>query len=136
MIKILILAYFLLIGLDILNIVDLRTLVYSFLLSKRNKKSAQKIHLEQPRKNKFTLSYIDKYAVYKREFRFFQKGLVLYYYTLIPQYFLLIVVNLFSSTLALILIFLFFLLKFIIAIMIACQFSHNRVSRFDKRYKE
>ena len=34
MIKILILAYFLLIGLDILNIVDLRTLVYSFLLGK------------------------------------------------------------------------------------------------------
>ena len=134
MIKILVLAYFLLIGIDTLNIVDLRKLVYSFLLSKRNKKSAQKIHLEQSRENRFTLSYIHKYAVYKREFRFFQKSLMIYYYTIIPQYFFIIAINFISLYVTLALLIIFFMIKFVIAMMISTQFSHNRISRFDKRY--
>ena len=72
--------------------------------------------------------------MYKKEFKFFQKSLAIYYYTLIPQYFFIITVNIFSMVIAAILLFAFFVLKFVIAIIIACQFSHNRVSKFDKKY--
>ena len=45
-----------------------------------------------------------------------------------------ITANMFSMVIAAILLFAFFVLKFVIAIIIACQFSHNRVSKFDKKY--
>ena len=134
MIKILVLSYFLLAGIDFFNLLDLRKLVYSFLLSQRNTKGAKKIHLVQPLKSRITLSYIYEYAVYKKEFRFFQKSLMIYYYTLAPQYFFVITVNFFSIRISLMLLFVFFALKFIIAFMISCQFSSKRISKFDKRW--
>ena len=119
---------------DYANLTALRDLVYSFLLSKRNIKGAKKIHLMQTRKDRFTLSYIKDYAIYPREYRFFQRCLIVYYCATIPLYLLFIAVNLFFAKIALILIFVFMIIKIIIFLMIMTQFS-CKISRFDKRYK-
>ena len=120
---------------DGINLLELRKLVYSFLLSKRNIKGARKIHAEQTKCDRFTLAYIENYAIHKREFCFFQKLLVIYYYTVIPQYLLLILVGCFSITACIVLISIFFVLKIIAAVIIRANFSADRISRFDKRYK-
>ena len=71
MIDVLILSYISLIGLDLINLIDLRKLVYSFLLSKRNLRGADKIHKMQSKKDRLSLSYIKEYTIYPKSFRFF-----------------------------------------------------------------
>ena len=58
MVDLLILSTVILLILDCLLITTLRKLIYSFLLSKRNLKSAKKIHQQQSKTNRITLSYI------------------------------------------------------------------------------
>ena len=40
-----------------------RDLLFSFLLSKRNRKKAKEIHRAQSKKDRFTMSYIKEYAI-------------------------------------------------------------------------
>lgn len=71
MIETLITLYFANAFTDAVNLYILRDLVYSFLLSKRKPKDARKIHKEQTKRDRFTLSYIKSYAIYPKEFIFF-----------------------------------------------------------------
>lgn len=66
----------------------LQTMVYGFLLSKRNDKTARKIHQQQSKKDRFTLSYIKNHTIYPTQFRRFYKFRLFYIYSLVPQYIL------------------------------------------------
>lgn len=132
--NILMLLYILLIGLDLINLIDLRWLIYSFLLSKRNLKGAKKIHNMQSKKARFSLAYIKEYTIYPKAFRFFYGFRLINLFLLVPQYITIVILNLFSVFATIILIGIFVIAKIFIAIFIRSQFSSNRISRFDKRY--
>lgn len=134
MVSTLTLFYFMIVVIDIINLIDLRKLTYSFLLSKRNLKAAKKIHSAQTRTNKITLSYIRNYTAYPKEFNVFQKLWIVYILIIVPQYVSIVIVNFFSILLAKILLIIVGIVKFVFAIVIAAQFSSKRISRFDKRY--
>ena len=132
MVEILASLYVVLLLSDFILILDLRKLVYSFLLSKRNIKGARKIHLLQSKISKITLAYIKDYAIYPREFRFFWRIWMIVLVTVIPQYVIAIICNIFSLRLAVILLIVFFIIKIALNILVAFQFK-GRISRFDKR---
>ncbi len=134
MLKTKLLICFLLILFDFINLVDFRKLLYSFLLSKRNKRGAKKIHRKQTLKDRLTLSYINVYTDYNKEFKFFQKCYTVYSCSIIPQYLILIIANLLSLSYTFMLGGFFFITKVIIAIVLRSQFSSNRISKFDKRF--
>ncbi len=119
---------------DIILFCDLRELVCSFLLSKRNRKGAEKIHMEQSKWARFTLSYIKNYAVYPKEYAFFHGLYNAVMIWVLPQYILLILVSVFWADWFLVCAGVFGAIKIILFIIVRLQFNANRISRFDKRY--
>ena len=134
MTTILILLYIELGLLDILLILDLRKLLFSFLLTKHNLKGAKKIHISKNRINRFSLSYIGEYAIYQKEFKRFYKLWIWVFAILVPQYIILIFTNLFSEIIALILLVICCLVKMFLNFIVRIQFNSHRISKFDKRY--
>ena len=126
------LLYVLNIAIDCIILSELRELVYSFLLSKRNIKGAKKIHSLQSRRDRFTLSYIKNYAIFPKEFRFFQKCWIAEVASIIPQYIALVVVNFISSSTTVVVLFVLFVTKIALQIALYTQFS-NKISKYDKR---
>ena len=120
---------------DIISLIRLRDLVYSFLLSKLKEQFAWKIHKEQDFKSKFTLSYIENYTLFPKEFKFYQKCLVIYYCAFIPKNLFLLMIVLFADFYGVVFSTLVFAVRVIVAFAIESNFS-NRISRFDKRYKQ
>ena len=119
--------------LDVIDIVDIRDLVYSFLLSKRNTRAARKIHIQQTRKDRFTLSYIEEHAIYKKQFRFWHRLLIIFYCSVIPQYLILAAMLFVSNRIFLFVGFAFGGIKIIIEFLVRFQFA-GRIAKFDKRY--
>ena len=134
MTRALIFLYIGIIMLDLISLLSLRKLVYSFLLTKRNIKGAKKIHIQQTRIDRFTLSYISEFAVYKKEFKIRQKILVAYYIALIPQYSILTVISILSKHIAVVFCGALLCVKFVIETIICLEFDSKRFSKFDKRY--
>ena len=120
---------------DIWNLIRLRELVYSFLLSNRKEQDAKAIHKGQSTIDRFTLSYIQNYAIYPKEYKFYHKFLMIYYYTIVPKNVSILVVNLFIGSYAIVLSVALFVQVCIIGIAIHSNFYHH-VSRFDRRYKQ
>ena len=119
---------------DCILIVDLRKLVYSFLLSKRNIAGAKKIHKAQTKIKRILLSYIKEYAIYPKHFNFFYRMWVLVLISLIPQYIIGFTVYLVSYYASIILYGVFIMVKIILSVIVYINFNSDRVSRFDKRY--
>ena len=46
-----------------------RELLYDCLLARTNRAKARKLHLAQTRRDRITLSYIEKYTIYKKQFK-------------------------------------------------------------------
>ncbi len=135
MIKTLILGYIALLGIDLFIVADLRRLVYSFLLTKRNVKGAKKIHLSQTKKDRFTLSYVEQYAVYKEDFRFYRKFLKIYAATLLPQFAAIAVVNCISVPAAIIVLLLLIHIKLVFYFVLhISKFSSASITKYDRRY--
>lgn len=135
MTKTLILGYITLLGCETIIIESIRKLVYSFLLTKRNIKGAKKIHLSQTRKDRFTLSYIEKYAVYKEDFRFYHRLLKVYTVSIFLQFIIIGIINWFSPPIAVWVLLSLGLLKlFFGSIFIRSHFSSSRISKYDRRY--
>ena len=132
--KIIVAIYIVFILNDIILFCDLRKLIYSFLLSKRNRKGAKKIHLEQSTWARFTLSYIKDYAVYPKEYAFFHGLYKASMIWLLPQYMILTLVAIFWNDYFLLSAIIFGIIKIILCIIVGLQFNANRISRFDKRY--
>ena len=126
--------------LDVLLCNDLKNLVYSFLLSKRNIKGAKKIHDQQTKKDRFTLKYIEQHAIYPKEFRFFQSFRMIYLYSLLPVYAILGTLFLISQNVPrnvlLISIGVIIAIKFCIVAYIRFHFWTQSITVYDKRYKE
>ena len=118
-------------GLDCAILSDLKEIVYGFLLSKRNTKGAKKIHMQQCKKDRFTLLYIKEYTEYPKQFRRFYKIRLLYITLLIPQY----IILLFALTCfdAFWLANLMFILKILFFVVICMPFIENKLSIYDKR---
>ena len=136
MVKLLWLSYILLLLSDWLLISYLKSLVYSFLLSKRNKKGAAKIHKAQNAKSKFTLAYIEKHTIYPEQFQFWFRFRLITIFSIIPQYAIVIMVNIISSTFVLYLIGFLLIIKSIALYVVRSQFDSERIGRFDKSYRK
>ena len=136
MVKLLWSFYFLLLLFDGALISSLKSLVYSFLLSKRNIKGAAKIHKAQNAKSKFTLAYIEKHTIYPEQFQFWFRFRLITIFSIIPQYAIVIIVNIISSTFVLYLIGFFSIIKFIALFVVRSQFYSQTITRFDKRYRK
>ncbi len=133
MVKELILVYGSAILFDLMAICDLRTLVYSFLLTKRNHKTARKIHKSQSRKDRFTLYYIREHTLFPKEFRFYQRCWIFWVFSLLPIYLAVIVINFFSVTAAMIVMGVISALKFLFEIFgIKSQFVGGPITRYEK----
>ena len=132
--KIIVAIYLVFILSDIILFCDLRKLIYSFLLSKRNRKGAEKIHLEQSTWARFTLSYIKNYTVYPKEYAFFHGLWKASMIWLLLQYMILTLVAIFWNDYFLLPAIIFGIIKIILCIIVGLQFNANRISRFDKRY--
>ena len=131
----LIIFYLMLLLLDIILFIEFRDLMFSFLLSKRNKKSAKKIHQSQDRSNQFTFNYVREHAVYKKEFRFFHNFYMANLYFTPFQYLLIIILNFISLKATFILQIIFCITKLICNFILRSQQNSNRIFKFDKRYK-
>lgn len=135
MTNLIIIFYFLLITTDLLLFFTIRDLLFSFLLTKRNRKTAQRIHKAQSFFNRFSFNYVKEHATYQKEYRFFH----IFYIAnlcLIPiQYLLLIILGFFSISVTLTLLIVFWAIKLIFNFALWTQQNSNRVFRFDKHYK-
>ena len=132
----LVLSVVMIVLLDGLLCYDLKKLVYSFLLSKRNIKGAKKIHDQQTKKDRFTLKYIEQHAIYPKEFRFFQSFRMIYLYSLLPVYAILGTLFLISQNVFLISIGVIIAIKLCIVAYISFHFWTQSITVYDKRYKE
>ncbi len=127
--------YVLLILLDIIIFCDFRGLIFSFLLSKRNRKSAKKIHSSKSFFDRFTFNYVEEHAIYLKEYKFFHNFYLIFLITLLIQYAVLVIINVFSIKAVTILLVLFGLIKLVLGIYLRLQQNSYRIYRFDKRYK-
>ena len=130
-----VLFYFLLLLLDIILFVTFRNLMFSFLLSKRNPKSAREIHLSQDRSNRFTFKYIENHATYKKAFQFFHKFYMVNLYFIPFQYLSVIIFNFISLKITFLLQAVFCIIKLICNFILRTQQNSNRIFKFDKRYQ-
>ena len=122
---------------DIFCLVRLRDLVYSFLLSKMKPQFASKIHKEQDFKSKFTLSYIKNYTLFPSEFKFYQKCLIIYYCAVIPKNILLFTIIMLTDFYGIIVASLIFILRTVVGLFgIESSNFSNKISRFDRRYRQ
>ena len=135
MTKLIILLYFMLLLSDIILFTTFRDLMFSFLLSKRNKKGAKKIHQSQDRSNRFTFNYVKDYAIYKKEFDFFHKFYTANLYFTPVQYLLIIILNFISLKATFIFQIIFCITKLICNFILWSQQNSSRIFKFDKRYK-
>ena len=135
MTRLIIIFYVMLILLDIGLFTTFRDLMFSFLLSKRNKKGAKKIHLSQDRLNRFTFNYVKEHAIYKKEFNFFHKFYIANLYFTPVQYLLVIILNFISIKITFIFQIIFCTTKLICNFILWSQQNSSRVFKFDKRYK-
>ena len=120
---------------DIFNIKNLRTLLYSFLLSKHNIKGAKKIHESQPLTDRVLLKYVEKYAIYQKQFKFLYRFWIAYISMLFPRYIFAILFLTLSNVIEykVIVFSIIFLINIVIFIFLRLHFR-NHVSVFDKRY--
>lgn len=97
--KLFILAYFLMIMLDMIVISDARRLLLDFLIGQRNRKNAKQIHAEQSSKDKVTMGYI--YPMLKKHQKSFKNHHTLYLiilYSLVPQYTTVVLIHIFAPS--------------------------------------
>ena len=85
-----------LIAIDLIIIRTIRKFLIDFLRTKRNKKSAAKIYAMQSEEDKITLAFIKPLlSVHVTAFTAYQKLYMALLYTLIPQYLIVILCNVF-----------------------------------------
>ena len=138
MIKQYLIWYLGMIVLDLNCLILLRRLVYSFILSKRNLKSARKIHLRHNFKERFTLSYVFDLSIYKKQCRFFTWLRMAYIYSVIPIYLILVPFLFMPFKQFFVAVAFICLLKFVIMCYVSSRFvfGHSSISIYDKRAKK
>ena len=127
--------YFLVLLADLILFFTFRDLMFSFLLSKRNMKSAKKIHKSQTFLNRLTFNYVEKQAIYKKEYRFFHAFYIANLWFAPVQYILLATINFISLKATFILQIIIFAIKMIFNFILRSQQNGSRIFKFDKHYK-
>ena len=120
---------------DITNLVSLWNLLYSFLLSNKNLKSAKKIHRSQPLLQRITLSYVKTNTLYPNYFRKYYRFYLFYLFWIVPQYILVAIISALSKSIFFSTLLFLLFVKFIFCWIIRSNYSTG-ISRFDKRYKK
>lgn len=127
-------CYFGMVILDYITISSLRSFLIDFLIGRRNRKSAHTIHSQQPLKERITLSYIKPFLKhYIAEFKFHHRIYMVVIYTIIPQYFSLLLCGFIWGIKSIYLLGCFASLKFIICLVIRLQTDSNRISIYRKK---
>lgn len=140
MTEIILILYLLLIIVDVLLYETFRDLMFSFLLTKRNRKGALKIHNAQSAFDRFTFNYVKDHALQQKEFRFFHGFYIFNLYLMPIQYALLLIIPLvvliteLPLNIIIISVLVFLVIKFCFSIFLFFQHNSSRVFRFDKHY--
>lgn len=121
---------------DFAFLLDLRKLVYSFLLSKHNIKGAKKIHQLQKKSDRLSLLYIKEHTKYPRQFRVFQKMWIVSLNVLLPQYMIIIAIHVWFNNGVVFALIAFLTVKLVMCAIVASQFNSHRISKYDKRYPQ
>ena len=127
--------YFIVLLLDLILFITFRDLMFSFLLSKRNKKSALKIHKSQSFLDRLTFNYVEEQAIYKKQYGFFHSFYIVNLCFAPIQYILLATINFISLKATFILQVIIIVIKMIFNFILRLQRNDNRIFKFDKRYK-
>lgn len=126
----------LLILLDCYAISELRRFLLDFLIGQKNRKSALKIHSEQSVMDKLTLSYIPSYLKqYVSQYRFHHCVYLVLIVSLLPQYVIVIILNVLLAYNSRIVLYVFCGIKLLINISIRLQVDSLRQSIYGKRKK-
>ena len=134
MIELFLILYLILILLDINAIVDMRGLLFDFLIVGKNRKGAVKIHKQQVLSDRITLSYIKpRVKYYKPQFKFNHFIYLFVLYSIIPQYTISIACNIILSETSMYVIIGFAALKLLICIIARLQVDSNRVSIYRQK---
>lgn len=107
-------------------------LVYSFLLTKKNRKSARALHRSRTFFEKITLCYVKEYTYYPKAYGFLYRFRLIYIATLIPQYIALIMIHIFAYHIIEKASFVLCLVKIIIICFLELAFFCGKESIFSK----
>lgn len=123
------LLYFGMFLFDIINISDARKILLDFLIGRRNRKNAMKIHREQILWNRMTMDYIGPMLKkHRREFRIFHILYKTLIYSLAPRYLILVMVHIFAPSAIWYVFLCYFIIEICIAILYRIVLGPNRRS--------
>ena len=134
--KLFVLAYFLLIMLDIIVISDARRLLLDFLIGKRNRKNAKRIHAEQSFSDRVKMGYI--LPMLKKYTRTFRKYHILYLiilYSLIPQYITIVLFHIFAPSIIWYVFSVFLGIKLLLTIFYTLELGPQKMSVYAQKKK-
>ena len=134
--KLFVLAYFLLIMLDIIVISDARRLLLDFLIGKRNRKNAKRIHAEQSFSDRVKMGYIlpmlKKYTGTFRKYHFLYLVIL---YSLIPQYITIVLFHIFAPSVIWYVFGVFLGIKLLLAILYTLELGPQKMSVYAQKKK-
>lgn len=121
---------------DELVIYHFRELLLSFLMSKHNRKKAQRIHKEQPIRDRITMAYIGPMLQKNtQQYYFYQRLYIADLVTLIPQYLLILLFHFLLGNGVWIPLCVVSAIKGLLFLFLRFQFNAHHISRYDKRYR-
>ena len=120
--------------LDIVTISDLRKFLLDFLRVKKSRSNANAVYAMQSLQDKITLSFIKAHLKkYIKEFTIFHRMYMVVMYTLIPQYFILIMSNVLLGMKSMYVLCFFAVVKIIICFLVRINVDSNRVSIYRRK---
>lgn len=127
--------YIIAIAIDACLIVDLRGILFSFLLSKRNRKKASAIHKSQKFKSRFSFDYVQNHTDNTSPFKIYYTIHLINWILMPIQYISTAIIAIFSIKIAIILLTAFSAIKLILCIWLFFQRDSRKVFKYDKKYK-
>ena len=121
--------------LDVNLLIDLRGILFSFLLTKRNRKSANSIHRTQGFGNKLTFKYIEKHTAYVKDFKLYYRMHFLFLIFVPIMYVLVAIFSIISLKIGAIFLGVSLAIKLALSIYLKFQQNSNRVFKYDKKYR-
>lgn len=127
--------YIIAIGIDICLMIDLRGILFSFMLSKRNRKSACTIHKSQNFKSRFSFSYVQNLTSFTKPFKIYYIIHLINWIFIPIQYLSTAIIAIFSFKISIILLSVFSAIKLILCIWLFFQRDSRKVFKYDKKYR-
>lgn len=116
---------------DCIAIADLRHLLHDFLIGVSNRKRANKIHMEQLKKDQILLGYIRLYLnKYHRDFSFFHGLYIAELVSIVPQFIIAVFFIIIFENNSRFIIYGFLVLKAILCLIIRLQFDSSYRSKY------